>query len=189
MLPTGEVAKEAGDDVGVGQLLEDGPFALETGHRIGAVVVKSGKRPGLLEHDLPSGPVVSGEVDTAAVGEVQRFFDLVGEVRRRLVPARCNPLGQESGNLDPGRDLEARLPHVGDESTVRAGNRKHELTSLVQAVSQSKAAVSNIEWAGFQPQVAQDVRSLLPLEVRREVGEGAFQLGLSHRIERAELTA
>ena len=114
MIPGREVAVDGGHGVQAGQFPQDVVLTPEPGHGVASIGGETCVGPRLLEHDPVPGSRVRPRVDPAAVREVQRLVDLIGQVLEGDRVARREMGDQEGRQRDPFRKRENRAAHVGD---------------------------------------------------------------------------
>ena len=166
-------------------------LVLQPGDRVGAVA-RPARRAGGPPSARPARRCAGrAAVDAAAVGEVQRLVDRVGQVvhgGRRCGRARWG--ARTPGSVTQAGTREDRAPH----GRGRAARRRRRWPAPGRRCSSShaaggEAAVADVERARPPAQVAEDVRAGLAGEQLVELETGAFELGLVVRVDRDELAA
>ncbi len=180
---------ELGYEVQSGQPAQHVALAVQPLDGVGAAVVEPGHRTGLAQHHHLAGAAVARLVHAAAVGEVQRPLDVVGEVLGRGAGPGLDLLTQEVGDGDPLGDREDRSAQVRDEVAGRVAQRGDRAALLVQTVQLAVGAVADEEQAVTPAQVAEDVRAAPVGQQRFQAGEHPVQLGLVPRVEGQQLPA
>src|SRR5260370_19407798 len=189
MLADLEVAADLRGYAQAGQLSQEVVFPAEPRYRVRAVRPQARMRPGLLEdHTLP-GPLVHRGVDAAAVGEVQRRLDVVGQFGDGHRVAGGQVRRQEIGHPDPGRHGEHRRPRIGHKVPRWALDRGHHLAPRTLAISFGEATVTHVERTGAVSQVAQDIGTWRAVERRVELGKHVLTGGLVPRVYGADFSA
>jgi hypothetical protein len=153
MLADLEVAADLGRYAQAGQPSQDVVFSAEPGYRVRAVGRRARMRPGLLEdHPLP-GPLVHRGVDAAAVGEVQRLLDVVGESGDGHRVAGDQVRREEARQTHPGRHGEPRCA-VAISSMSCSRLRRATSPSRVRVVGSAtkvRITLGSLPFAGFAP--------------------------------------
>lgn len=121
------------------------PFAFEPGDGVGAVGGEPGVRAAFLEHDLLAVAGVGAEVDAAAVGEVQRRLDPVGQVADGGAVACVQVRTEEFRQRHPVGDVEGGRPAVGYEPAGRVLDGGDQAAALAHAEALHESAVADVE--------------------------------------------
>jgi len=184
-----QVVDEPGHGVEPAEALEGVALATEAGDGVGAVAVEPGVGPGLLEHHPLAGPPVDAGVHAAAVGEVERLVDRVGQLAEGGGVAGRQVGGEARRGRDPRWHREHGPAHVGHQLAVGVLDGQHQLAVLVVAVAGGEAAVAHVDRAVAPAQVAQDVGAGLAGEGAGEVAAQELELGVVAGVDGDELAA
>ena len=183
----GEVVPDLGDHVKAGKAIEDGSLPAHAGHRVAPGQVETRMGPGLLEDKPLLTPVT--DVDTAAVGEMQRLTDLIRHGGDGG-PVPGFEMGRQDGRQrHPLRDAEHHVPAVRDQHAVGALDGQLQLAGGADAPALGKAPVPNVERPRRPAEIAQDVWAGLTIEQVSQLDEHGLELRFVGRVDGDELAA
>ena len=144
-------------------------------------------RPGLLEDKPLLTPVT--DVDTAAVGEMERLTNLVGHVvDGRAVPG-CEVGRQNGRERHPLRHAKHHVPTVRDQLAAGAFDGQLQLAGGAHAPALGKTPVSHIQGPRRPAEIAQDVWAGLTVEQVSQLDEHGLELRFVGRVDGDELAA